>query len=625
MFMLIFLLATALEKSLADTASGSGAPRAPATGSCTKAGVWIPFYGEDFESGVLPPGWATRDSNADGHTWKVRPSTRWHITAMPPSPGNYLASYDDDTLRWNPETEEELVSPAIDVSGYDTVRLIYGLGYQNFKGQDTLLIRARFHDGFDWGPWHNLAMYYWDVGSGHWDTLGLWAWLPAESLQISFLWFDHTWLHWDWYVAVDNILLEYLISLPVNLTASAIISPKALEKDGRVITPALRIKNTGNRGILDNITASFVIADTSGTLYQDTKTLIGGIQAGDSVDMLFSPWTAGPQGGPYTATAFLSYRDSFPGDDTCRAYFGVIPDSVLKRITVPYSPNAPTVDGTIGPGEWEGAARWDASDYLARDGKTDYPGSCVISAVHDASFLYLAYEAILDTMTADSAEAFVCLDDDGSGSWPSQDTTEGMNRLINPETWLCAWFRVDFTHGGWRESGLSSFAFGQSNGRATLELAIPMVLPDAGPQFLGANPVPEGDSLRVHLYYEDPLLGKVACWPQDLSRFYDPAGYGILYLEPFSRAGESSGTTRPSLLAPSVVKGEANLTLVLPHKTEFSLAIYDATGRVAKRLFDGELGPGVHDFSLEFPRSGVYFLVASAGDWSARMKLVSVE
>lgn len=625
MFMLLALLAILPEKALADTAGGKGKWHAPETGSGQKAGVWLPFFGEDFESGILPPGWATRDSNADGHTWAIRPSASWHPTAMPPAPGNYLASYDDDALGWNPETEEELLSPSIYVAGYDTLRLIYGLGYQNFKGEDTFAVRARFHDGAAWGSWQNLAIYDTDVGSGHWDTLGLWAWLPAESLQLSFLWFDHTWLHWDWYVAVDNLLVEYLWSLPVNLTASGIISPESLEKEGTVIAPTLRIKNTGNQNVLDNISASFIITDTSGILYQDTKTLAGGIQAGDSVDLLFSAWTAGPSGGPYTATAFLGYQDSFPGDDTCSVDFGVIPDSVLKRITVPYSPNAPTLDGVISPGEWDSAARWDASDYLSRDGKTDYPGSCLLRAIHDESFLYLAYEAILDTTAADSAEAVVCLDDNASGSWPPQDTTEGINRLINPDTWLCAWFRVDFTHGPWYASGLSSFAFGESNGHATAELAIPMVIFDTGPQFLRAEPVPGGDSLRIHLYYDDPLLGKLACWPQDASVFYNPAQYGIFYLEPSSRVGEFSGITGPSLLAPSVARGRTELLLTLPENAMVSLLLYDATGRLASRLFDNEMGAGVHRFNLEFPSTGVYFLVAKAGRWSAMVKMVSAE
>lgn len=624
--MFLALLAIMPEKALADTTGGVGTWYAPETRAGTMSGVWFGMFSEDFESGTLPQGWAVRDSNADGQTWKVRPSAGWHITAMPPSPGNYLVCYDDDALGWNPETEEELLSPAIPVAGYDTLRLIYGLGYQNFKGQDTFAVRARFHDGMDWGPWQSLAVYDRDLGSGRWDTLGLWAWLPAESLQISFLWIDHTWLHWDWYVAVDNILVEYLLSLPVNLTASEILSPKPLEKDGAGVIPALRVKNTGNQSITGSITANLVITDTSGILYQNTKTLTGGLQAGDSVDFLFSVWTAGPVGGPYTATGFLSYQDSFPADDTCRKQFGVIPDSVMKRITVPYSPDAPTPDGTISPGEWDSAARWDASDYLARDGKTDYPGSCFARAVHDASSLYLLYEIMVDTLASDSALAFFCLDDNADSAWPPRgDTTEGINRLKNPDTWSCAWFNADFTHGPWYGSGLSSFAFGRTAGHATLEIAVPLGPADTGPQFLGANPIPDGDSVGIHIYYEDPLLGTLACWPQDARAFYNPAGYGKLYLEPFSRADESAGITRPWLLAPSVARDRADIALSLPEKTTAFLALYDATGRLAVRLLDGETGPGLHRFSLKFPSSGVYFILARAGGWSARLKVVSVD
>ncbi len=623
--MLLTLLALMPEKAISDAIFGSGTWYHPAAKPVSGRGVWFTMFSEGFESGVLPPGWSVKDSNADGQTWTVRPSAGWHITAMPPAPGNYIACYDDDILSWNPETEEELVSPSIPVAGYDTLRLIYGLGYQNFKGQDTFAVRARFHDGSDWGAWQTLALYDWDVGSGRWDTLGLWAWLPAESLQLAFLWFDHTWLHWDWYVAVDNITIEYLLSLPVNLTASEIVSPKPLEKNGAGVIPTLRVKNTGTQSIPGSITARFVITDTSGTLYQDTKTIMGGIQAGDSADFLFSVWNAGPPGGPYTATGFLAYQDSFPADDTCRKQFGVIPDSVLKRITVPYSPDPPTIDGTISPGEWNNAAAWDASDYLAGDGATDYPGSCTLRAIHDASFLYLLYDVIADTFAADSAGAFVCLEDNADGSWPPQDTTEGINKLINPNAWLCAWFKADFTYGPWYQSGLSSFAFGEREGRAILEMAIPLVIVDTGPQFLGANPVPDGDSVGIHIFYDDPSLGTVAFWPQDAGAFHNPSGYGRLYLEPFSIAGENAGMTRPLLLAPSVVGQWADVVLSLPEKTEIFLALYDATGRVAARLIDGEAQQGIHRFNLAFPSSGAYFLIARAGNWSCRVKIISVE
>ncbi|MGB9589862.1 MAG: hypothetical protein ACPL68_03160 [Candidatus Hydrothermia bacterium] len=547
------------------------------------------------------------------------------MTAMPPAPGNYMATYNDDTLGWNPETEEELISPAIYIGDRDTLRLIYGLGYQNFRGQDTFMVRARFHDGSSWGPWQDLALYDWDVGSGHWDTLGLWAWLPAESLQFSFLWFDHTWLHWDWYVAVDNISLEYLLSLPVNLTASEILSPDALEKEGAGVVPALRVRNTGNQNITDNITARFTITDTSGILYQASKTIVGGLQAGDSVDFLFPAWTAGPTGGPYTATGFLVYQDSFPSDDTCRKQFGVIPDSVLKRVTVPYSPSSPAIDGVISPSEWDSATAWDASDYLARDGKTDYPGSSSMMAIHDASLIYLLYDVVLDTIATDSARAFVCLDDNADRTWPADDTTEGINRITNPDVWLCSWFKSDFTQGPWYQSGLLSFAFGQSGGHAILEVAIPMVALDTGPQFLGANPVPDGDSARVHIYYQDPLLGTIACWPQDAGAFYNPALYGVFYLEPFSRTDESAGPTKPWLFAPSVVRGTTEITLCLPERTVAFVALYDVTGRLTNRLLDGETEAGVHRLNLGFPSAGVYFLVARTPSWSERVKLVSVE
>lgn len=164
---------------------------------------------EDFEGGVMPAGWTTSDGNGDGYTWGVIASSAWHPDAMPPNPGDYIAAYDDDAIGSNPATDEELIAPAVYTGnvGDSAVVLIYGFGYQNLAGYDTFAVKVRTHDGSSWGSWQIVSLYDYDVGSDAWDSLDLSGYLPADSLQVMFSWWDHRSSHWDWYVAIDNVLI----------------------------------------------------------------------------------------------------------------------------------------------------------------------------------------------------------------------------------------------------------------------------------------------------------------------------------------------------------------------------------------------------------------------------------
>jgi len=162
---------------------------------------------EDFESGVMPAGWTVFNGNNDTCMWSVVPSSGWHSDAMPPDPGNYIAAYDDDACESNPATDEELIAPAVYTGnvGDSAVILIYGFGYQNFMGYDTFAVKVRTHDGTSWSDWQIISLYDYDVGSDAWDSLDLTGFLPADSLQVMFAWWDHRASHWDWYVAIDNV------------------------------------------------------------------------------------------------------------------------------------------------------------------------------------------------------------------------------------------------------------------------------------------------------------------------------------------------------------------------------------------------------------------------------------
>ena len=82
---------------------------------------------------------------------------------------------------------------------------------------------------------------------------------------------------------------------------------------------------------------------------------------------------------------------------------------------------------------------------------------------------------------------------------------------------------------------------------------------------------------------------------------------------------------------PQLKEQKVVLRFAVPEPTRVSLRIYDATGRVVRRVFDGILGSGEWPFAWDGKNdagdgvtSGVYFAVAEAREKLFRTKLVLV-
>ncbi len=283
------------------------------------------------------------------------------------------------------------------------------------------------------------------------------------------------------------------------------------------------------------------------------------------------------------------------------------------QVIVPSTTHAPTIDGILSAGEWSSAAVVDISDTLGVDGNAENPGDCLVYALHDVFYLYLAFDSRKDTILSDHSQPSVAFDDDNSGTWPPEDTCEGVNALGSDNGWFCSWWLEDFTWGGWYPSGLVIYSFSSSTGHVVCEWAIPFVYPlsDTGPQFIGTDAVAlQEDTIGVHLFYADAEMGLVGYWPQDLPFWYDPSGYGEFILLPGGDVAEAEGGNLPALLAPSVARGAFDITLFLPRESYVSLAIYSATGAVVAELSRGTLGPGAHAFSVPGQPSGTFFIRA---------------
>ncbi len=274
---------------------------------------WSILLFENFEDGALPFGWSVVDGNGDENSWKVYATSDWYSDAMPPQAGNYIVGYDDDAVGGAAPGEEQLITPAVYVGGVDTFYVIYGVGFNSYNNYDTLFVRMRYYDAAGWSEWYDIA-YYGDDYIGC-DTLGYVFLLPCDSLQIQFAWRDMQTDHWDWYVAVDNVQFIVNTTIPssTDLALIDIESPSDLVTVGSCIYPTVKVANVGNSNVTGEIYVLFHVLDYLSYMpvYADTEVIKDGLNAGDTVEVMFTQWDANKPG-YYYAASYVLYRD----DDT---------------------------------------------------------------------------------------------------------------------------------------------------------------------------------------------------------------------------------------------------------------------------------------------------------------------
>ena len=602
-----------------DNASGGRATwYAPGVKDLFGVKAVVPLWSEDFESGSMPAGWTVLDGNSDGYQWIVVDSATWgHGDRIPPDHGSYFAGYDDDDAGSNTSTDEELISPATEVAGLDSLLLIYSY-YYNWLSSDSFAVNARFHDGSSWSSWDTLVLYGSDVGG--WDTLNLSGYLPAESVQVEFTWYDHTGSHWDWYVSVDNISLmtfvpDYDLSLEIQPPAGAI-------PYGDTASPPVVLRNTGANPITTDFNVTMRIMDEHDVLvYDETVPVTHDFAPGETLTVSMPDWVPG-EVGPHFATAFHDYSDDLPQNDTD----AVVAFVVKYSYRVPYTSNPPTIDGSIDTvSEWAGVQPLLIGDFMGSFGNPNPSEAVLFYATHDDNYLYMAFDARADTSFSDHSQPTIGFDDDNSKTYPaSPDTSEGFNGIGSDNGWYKDVMQDNGAGPvgmGWDSIDMSGeFAFGTGTGHHQMEARVAIVDPtsDIGPQTLFAGPV-WPDTVGAMIYWFDISApdGQYAWWPQDVSSttWYYPDGFGELILESNTGSQENAGTrTQPRLMAASAVKGQVNISLVLPSNAHISVGLYDVSGRLVKKLADENARAGLHRFSAEPGNAGVFFVRAVVGD-----------
>jgi hypothetical protein len=296
---------------------------------------WNQLLFEDFESGVIPASWSVVDGNGDTETWQIYSTSAWRTNAMPADSGQYVVAYDDDAVGTNPATEEELILPAFRSAAYDSVSLIYSFGYQNYAGYDTVAVRVRTHDGASWGGWNNLVLYHTDLGSGLWDTLSIAPYLPADSFQIEFNWWDHHSSHCDWYIAVDNIrILAYIGGGGMHdIGVTNLNSPPAMMDINTPYPVISTFHNFGDSTMTFNAHAE--ITDTSGApSYFNASTSPIALMPDSSIQINFGSW-ATTDFSKYRYMACTMTPDSNSHNDTLERIVGANVDFSVDSLISP--------------------------------------------------------------------------------------------------------------------------------------------------------------------------------------------------------------------------------------------------------------------------------------------------
>jgi hypothetical protein len=162
------------------------------------------FY-EDFESGI-PASWTVVDGNGDNYEWEAGTTTDLG-GSDPPAYGTSYAYYsDDDAGNGVINTNEELISPALEIpSILDSLKISYGWGFRLYQPGEEMRFRVRFYNG-GWSSWATVYTHS-STGSGT-RIEDLTSYLPADSVQFDWLYNDESSSsHWSYACATDNVRL----------------------------------------------------------------------------------------------------------------------------------------------------------------------------------------------------------------------------------------------------------------------------------------------------------------------------------------------------------------------------------------------------------------------------------
>jgi len=280
---------------------------------------WITLLSEDFESGVIPSNWTVIDGNNDGIKWTA--GTTPDLSGYePPNYGTAYAYYSDDDAGNNViNYNEELWTPAINVSGMTQLKFKYGYGFQVWQDGEKFRTHFRKFVGGSWTDWIQLNVYTSDVSGT--DSFDLTNELPADSVQFRFFYSDSTsQYHWGWACGADNVIVEGFIPVNHDAGVAQIISPTGTIVIGSPVDVKVKYGNFGNNP--ETFPAIVRIFDPSNALVFSKDTNLT-LNAGQQIEVNFGQWTPTQFGSHFIYGKTLLSGDEYPQNDSLGLAFSV--------------------------------------------------------------------------------------------------------------------------------------------------------------------------------------------------------------------------------------------------------------------------------------------------------------
>ena len=409
--------------------------------------------------------------------------------------------------------------------------------------------------------------------------------------------FNSTWDDIVVYEVNDQTMLAH------DVGVTAILQPASNRiGTGDVIVPKVTVTNFGLNDEYD--VPVYFEADLEGsteyTGYFEVPTLL----AGASADVELDPdWTVGAQlWHGYTIDAYTQLSgDGNTANDHFGMYCLVTADTIFSNRSLGDGP--PTIDGLMSPGEWSEAYKVNASNVFGWFGTAAPPEGAYAYFMHDATYLYMAYDVPEDlTRSVEDQVQFFC-DENNNGAW-EMGLTEGQHSMMfngtSDVTQYRPWMPTSPpSPGSWMSATGSLSASGIGSGHMQFEARVPF---GSDLWQLGLNPA--GDTAGVWFF---ELAGPVASattygwWRSELSdadATY-PDHYGKLILLP--PPAPTVGVTAPNGGEVWTVAEHHDITWTSANSTTDSICY--STDNGTTWTFIGKQTPPTHTYDWTIPNT----------------------
>jgi len=199
---------------------------------------------EGFELGVPPVGWGVNTAFPSGAQWKT--------IAGSGETGNYTngtggAATASSDKAGNGAYDTWLMSPAFDLTGAGSAKLVFTVNYQNLTASDHLDVDITTDGGT---TWTNIQSWAQDLGThrakpGFNASLDLSSYLGQSGLQLRWRYYNPSSSAWDWYAQIDDVGLDCVMAGdPPDID----VSPGSLSSTQDANTTATRTLDIRNKG-----------------------------------------------------------------------------------------------------------------------------------------------------------------------------------------------------------------------------------------------------------------------------------------------------------------------------------------------------------------------------------------